>query len=188
MSRRQETERALKEALLRLLEHRSAEAISVRDIASEAGVNHGLIHHYFGSKDGLIRAVASEISTDVYKSYSEYPSAATFFQLMRERPALAAAVARLCLDGPKDLLEQAAPPEFHLDKAIERINAAAENLPVAKAVDPYVLNGALAAAMLGWFAFKPLLELGYKLPDDADDQLVKLLTVLDQLLDAGVNS
>jgi AcrR family transcriptional regulator len=188
MSRRQETERALKEALLRLLEHRSAEAISVRDIASEAGVNHGLIHHYFGSKDGLIRAVAAEISSDVYKSYSEYPSAATFFQLLRERPALATAVARLCLDGPKDLLEQAAPPEYHLDRAIERIQALAERLPFAREVDGYVLNGVLAAAMLGWFAFKPLLELGYRIPEDADDQLVKLLTLLDQLLDGSVAS
>lgn len=188
MSRRQETERALKEALLRLLEHRSAEAISVRDIASEAGVNHGLIHHYFGSKEGLIRAVAGEISSDVYKSYTDYPSAATFFQLMRERPALAAAVARLSLDGPKDLLEQAAPPDFHLDKTIERIQALTDKFPPAKEIDGYVLNGFLAAAMLGWFAFKPLLELGYRLPDDADDQLAKLLAMLDQLLDGSVAS
>jgi len=188
MSRRQETERALKEALLRLLEHRSAEAISVRDIASEAGVNHGLIHHYFGSKEGLIRAVASEISSDLYKSYSEYPSAATFYSLMRERPALAAAVARLCLDGPKDLLEQAAPPEFHLEKAIERIQAFSGRFPVVSEIDGYVLNAFLASALLGWFAFRPLLELGYKIPDDADDQVAKLLAMLDQLLDGSLNA
>lgn len=188
MSRRHETERALKEALLRLLEHRSAEAISVRDIAAEAGVNHGLIHHYFGSKEGLIRAVAKEISAEVYESYSEYPSAAEFFALLRARPALAAAVARLALDGPTDLLEQAAPPDFHLDKAIARLQSLAERVPIVGQVDGYVVNGMLAAAMLGWFAFKPLLELGYRIPEDADDQLARLLQMLDQLLDGSLSS
>lgn len=186
MSRRQETERALKEALLRLLEHRSAEAISVRDIAGEAGVNHGLIHHYFGSKEGLIRAVANEISTDVYESYTEYPSAADFFALLRARPALAAAVARLALDGPADLLEQASPPDFHLDRAVARLEAFAARYPIAGGVDPHVINGFFAAAMLGWFAFKPLLELGYRIPDDADDQLATLLEMLDRLLDGSL--
>ena len=29
---------------------------TVREIARRAGVNHGLVHHYFGSKEQLLRA------------------------------------------------------------------------------------------------------------------------------------
>ena len=32
-------------------------AVSVRDIAEAAGVNHGLVHRHFGSKDAVLRAV-----------------------------------------------------------------------------------------------------------------------------------
>ena len=31
-------------------------SMSVRALADRAGVNHGLVHHYFGGKDGLLRA------------------------------------------------------------------------------------------------------------------------------------
>jgi AcrR family transcriptional regulator len=31
-------------------------ALSVRGVAERAGVNHGLVHHYFGGKDGLMQA------------------------------------------------------------------------------------------------------------------------------------
>lgn len=31
-------------------------SMSVRAIADRAGVNHGLVHHYFGGKEGLLRA------------------------------------------------------------------------------------------------------------------------------------
>ncbi len=37
--------------------------MSVRDIAMRAGVNHGLVHTYFGSKDSLLTATFGEIST-----------------------------------------------------------------------------------------------------------------------------
>ncbi|MFN8020279.1 MAG: TetR family transcriptional regulator [Acidimicrobiales bacterium] len=37
-------------------------AMSVRDIAARAGVNHGLVHTYFGSKDGLLAAAFDEIN------------------------------------------------------------------------------------------------------------------------------
>lgn len=45
-------------AAIRLMAQRSPQAISGRELAQEAGVNYGLIHHYFGSKDAVFtRAV-----------------------------------------------------------------------------------------------------------------------------------
>jgi len=46
-----------------LLKHGYAQS-TVKRIAAEAGMNHGLIHHYFGSKDGMWEAlVAGEAET-----------------------------------------------------------------------------------------------------------------------------
>lgn len=36
--------------------------ITVREVAARAGINHGLVHRYFGTKDTLITAVIDEIS------------------------------------------------------------------------------------------------------------------------------
>ena len=48
-------EQALVAAAAELLGEVGPRAITVRDIAAQAGVNHGLVHHYFGGKDGLLR-------------------------------------------------------------------------------------------------------------------------------------
>ncbi|NDE60146.1 MAG: TetR family transcriptional regulator, partial [Acidimicrobiia bacterium] len=37
---------------------------TVREIARRAGVNHGLVHHYFGSKEGLLRAAMIALLED----------------------------------------------------------------------------------------------------------------------------
>lgn len=46
------------EATRRCLLERGHAACSVKAIAELAGVNHGLVHHHFGSKEGLLVAVA----------------------------------------------------------------------------------------------------------------------------------
>jgi AcrR family transcriptional regulator len=51
------SERALVDAASTLFEELGPNAVSVRAIAERAGVNHGLVHHYFGSKAGLVQAV-----------------------------------------------------------------------------------------------------------------------------------
>ena len=62
---RAEVERALVAAAATLFGARGPAAVSVRDIATEAGVNHGLVHRYFGSKDGLLGAVLDTLAADV---------------------------------------------------------------------------------------------------------------------------
>ena len=42
-------------------------AVSVRDIAQKAGVNHGQIHHYFGGKRGLLEAAIRELARGHYE-------------------------------------------------------------------------------------------------------------------------
>jgi AcrR family transcriptional regulator len=49
-----ETEQALLDAAERLLVEVGATGITTRQVAKEAGVNHGLVHYYFGSVEQLL--------------------------------------------------------------------------------------------------------------------------------------
>lgn len=44
----------------RVLSERGYDATTVKEVAREAGVNQGLVHYYFGSKDALLLAVIEE--------------------------------------------------------------------------------------------------------------------------------
>jgi AcrR family transcriptional regulator len=54
---------ALVDAARELFVEHGPNAVSLRDVAKRAGVNHGLIHHYIGTREDLLRLVFS-VSTD----------------------------------------------------------------------------------------------------------------------------
>ncbi len=58
---RQDSEAKLIAAAAELLGETGPRAMSVRAVADRAGVNHGLVHHYFGGKDGLLRAAMKQL-------------------------------------------------------------------------------------------------------------------------------
>lgn len=58
------SEDALVRAAADLFEDVGPHAVSVRAIAERAGVNHGLVHHYFGSKSGLVQAVLERLADE----------------------------------------------------------------------------------------------------------------------------
>jgi TetR/AcrR family transcriptional regulator, repressor for neighboring sulfatase len=170
-------------SLVELLKTRSAEAISVRDVAAAAGVNHGLVHRYFGSKQGLIDAAVEQLSAEVHRGRPDRAAmSAASFAYLRAHPELARIVARACLDGPPALLARAAPPPARLEAIVAPIRAALSRAG-ADHVDAHLLNALASAALLGWFVFQPLLAKGFGLPPDADDQLAQLLELLDRLVE-----
>ena len=57
VSKSERTKLRIQQAAARLFASRSFETVSTRAIAKEAGVDAALIHHYFGSKEGLFQAV-----------------------------------------------------------------------------------------------------------------------------------
>jgi TetR/AcrR family transcriptional regulator, repressor for neighboring sulfatase len=71
--------------------------MSVRDIARRAGVNHGLVHTYFGSKEALLtaafEAIISRAAADVDEAGFPPPDLA-----FRRRGEVAKAIARVMLD------------------------------------------------------------------------------------------
>lgn len=60
----QEVRAALLDAATELFGARGPSHVTIREIAAEAGVNHGLVHHYFGSKDALLAAVLDRLATE----------------------------------------------------------------------------------------------------------------------------
>ena len=68
---RELSEQRLIEATIFLLKTHTASDISIRQIAHEADVNHGLVHSYFGSKSGLLVAVADQLTTDLITTLNQ---------------------------------------------------------------------------------------------------------------------
>ena len=56
---------AVLSAARKLFAERGYAAVSVRDIAAAANINHGLIHRHFGSKDRILHAVLQGMFSDV---------------------------------------------------------------------------------------------------------------------------
>jgi len=173
------TKEALIAAFLRLVAERGVSAVSVRDVAAAAGVNHGLVHRHFGSKDGLVRAALARSAERVHADARPGLSARSF-AVLRENPLLPVVVARTCLDGPRDLLKLAAPPPARLAELVAPMRRLLAALGLD--VDAHVANALGSAALLGWFVFRPLFEKGYGLPKKADKEVERLVAALDRLL------
>jgi AcrR family transcriptional regulator len=56
---------ALLDAATEIVTETGSPNITVREVAARAGINHGLVHRYFGTKDTLIDSVIDEISATV---------------------------------------------------------------------------------------------------------------------------
>ena len=95
MSKRRAAMDALIEATIELLGERSPTDVPVKAIAAHAGVNHGLVHHYFGSKDELVRAAIRRGSARLYDGQPAELRAGYTFRFLRERPGLVRALARI---------------------------------------------------------------------------------------------
>ncbi len=62
---------ALIKTATRLFAQQGPAVVGVREIAKQAGVNHGLIHRHFGSKDGLLKAVMQHLSESAIADLGE---------------------------------------------------------------------------------------------------------------------
>jgi len=73
---------ALIESGTQLFAKRGLAAVSVRDVAKAARVNHGLVHRHFGSKAGLVRAVMAQLSDDIERTLGPVVDNESFAELM----------------------------------------------------------------------------------------------------------
>lgn len=102
--------KAVIEAATDLFSEKAPSRVSIREIASKAGVNHGLIHRHFGSKQNLIAAVVSNIDKQIRLETSSGNSFSDSFKLASKAairdPRVWRIPARLIMDGEGALLHQ----------------------------------------------------------------------------------
>ena len=151
---------AVKEALIKaaceMLAENGPNTMSVRNVATRAGVNHGQVHHYFGGKQGLIEAAIAQLAQEHYEHAHQraagnpIPPPLT----LGEDAQYLRAVVRLVLDGDIATATQeisagiSIPVEVrqHLTK-----NYAKDQVPT----DVKARIAATVALELGWAALEP---------------------------------
>jgi AcrR family transcriptional regulator len=81
---RASAEDALLDAAERLLRERGHAAITTRALAEEAGVNHGLVHYYFGSNENLLLSTLERFTSRLIARQRElYESDMSFTEKWR---------------------------------------------------------------------------------------------------------
>jgi AcrR family transcriptional regulator len=169
------------DAAARLLAARPPAAVSVRDIAEEAGVNHGLVHRYFGSKDALVRAALrsrAAASMDQFAGADGVPEL-----LIRLRQAAAdphsgwRLLAHCLLDGYGEEIAQGEFP--WIARFVDNFAEAQQDGVVRDDLDPADIARLMLAAMLGWLQFHEYIAASTHVPKgDALDELAATLAVL----------
>jgi AcrR family transcriptional regulator len=150
------TEAALQTAALDLLERNGVLAgLNLREVADEAGVNRGLVYHYFGTRRDLLR---SALRRDVEQRLADFapglelPAAARYERLLRtaldHRQAMILALL-LVLDGDKAvrMIPDADVVHDRLDRDIDE-----GELPPD--VDTTALHAAVASLVYGYTALR----------------------------------
>ncbi|MDI9948505.1 TetR/AcrR family transcriptional regulator [Rhodococcus sp. IEGM 1305] len=185
---REDTENELLDATLRLLERDGVLAgITLREVAQEAGVNHGQIYQYFGSRQMLLRAAISRLvdqnrlDPDEHWSLPFSDRRRVMWQRARQHPDFVKLEALLALDGD---------PDFTLFPLLDRTRAALDRdkdtgaLP--QGADGEVMHALTAATYLGYGIFRDTIarDLGISL-DELDERAG---AVFDQILDGLQNA
>lgn len=153
---RQETEADLLAAARRLLERDGVLAgINLREVAAEAGVNHGQIYQYFGTRQSLLRAAAADLverRTAEHDGHWDLPfreRRQAMFRYRLEEPELVRLEALLALDGDDDFSPL---PRFEQTRQSLQRDIDEGALPVeADAVAAHVMT---AAAQMGYAIFR----------------------------------
>jgi AcrR family transcriptional regulator len=166
---------ALLDAAGRQLADRGVAGVSVRSVAAAAGVNHGLVHRHFGSKDALVGAVLDDLAARIADHAAADPDWPLGTPDDEVLDRFWRVLARSILDG-----DAAAQQRHHPTMAalVARLRArglddGAARLAAAQA----------AAATLGWLLFEPFLEAATGLdPTAREANRAAMRAAVDRLL------
>lgn len=159
---------AVQRAAAELFAERGFAATSSREIAERAGVNYGLIHRHFGSREELIRTVMTRMAVEFRAAFeSAVASGESPFQAASEHPAYARALARAALDG-LDVTELQT--ENPLIGNVMSLLASTRGDGVL-ANDDRIAVAMLSVSVLGWAVFGPFVRDAVQL-NDVDDSEV----------------
>jgi AcrR family transcriptional regulator len=185
---RDEVVAALVDAAGRELAAKGAAGVSVRAVAAAAGVNHGLVHRHFGSKDALVAAVLDDLAGRMAtraEADPAWPFGASGGGLAGDDELLDRfwrILARTILDGGDPAALQRHHPyvEAFVARLCER------GLPEGRARLVAAQSVALA---LGWLLYEPFLEVAAGLdPADRPARRRALSAVASDMIRRGSGS
>lgn len=146
-----------------LFAERGPAATSIRDIAAKAGVNHGLIHRHFGSKDRLIGAVLDHLGAQLADMLAA-GAAGSEVEAAIDRQLRV--IARASLDGyPAGQLQTRFP---NVSDLIEQMRARYSTEHAARLAVAHI-----NALQLGWRLFGDFLRASAGLDDLTDEELAQ---------------
>ena len=156
-------------AARRLFAERAIEAVSIRDIAAEAGVSHGLIQQYFGTREKLVAGIIKREIDAVMDSQQPVMVSSAGDELALLRGALKAGaerfrdfammITRAELAGlePEKMLDPAfSTPAMHLASTIAAMQARCPDGDTPP-MDPKLASAYVNAALFGFGAMAPWL-------------------------------
>jgi TetR/AcrR family transcriptional regulator, repressor for neighboring sulfatase len=172
------TRQAILSAARELFAAHGVDGVSVRQIAAKAGVNHALVHRYFGAKDEMVAAIL--LAEGQRMSALGRPEADPGTSLAALREVLLHALSegrtslllmlRAEMDGmaPERLLEgEPLRPLVLLQAWL------AENAPEGSRLDTKALTMVVGAAMMGLVSCRSLLAAGAGAGAEDEDELLR---------------
>lgn len=170
---RQNVEAKLIQSACALLAERGPRAVSIRDIATHAGVNHGQIHHYFGGKKGLITAAIRHMANEhaehaIQRGLDEH-DAPPPLSLGKDKQYIMSVI-RTVLDGELELAtieieDDISVPRHVLEKLTKQLGYRKPTLEIKSAM------AASLSIELAWAALAPYI---LKMIDAKPDQVAKI--------------
>lgn len=151
--------------------------LSVRHVAENAGVNHGLVHHYFGGKRGLLEAAMTRLveeHANFAKAVSVGETVPPVF-ILKQDPRYLKAVVRAVLDDEMDLATielrlGVSVPNSVLHHLFRLIGDKRPNAEIQAMV-------ALAMAMeMGWAALEPFLFAATEVEPVEEAEIIRHVT------------
>ncbi len=188
--RKRDREQTIKQILAsaeELLNRKGPDGFGLAELGREAGVSFGLIHHYFGSKEGLLKAVLRRtlkgMGRDIRKlqedgSYldPEIPSVVVMFDTFAERPGVSRMVAWGLLTGLLDADDLATEFSADRDAAAQILKALREGAPNPSSPEESAMNLALLiSAILGFNLLRPVMSAAFGWTDSNDNEFRDLL-------------
>jgi AcrR family transcriptional regulator len=150
------TESALQRAALLLLERNGILAgLNLRQVAEEAGVNRGLVYHYFGSRRDLLRAALRSNVSERLNDFAPGRGLAApsryerFFRTMLSHREAAVLATLLVLDGDRGvrMIPNPAGTRGRLRRDVEEGNLPAD-------VDTDAVHAAFASMIYGYMVLR----------------------------------
>jgi AcrR family transcriptional regulator len=164
-------------------------AVSIRDIAKQAGVTHGLVHHYFGTKEQLVQEVITAAISSGADVLAGNPIAATpdSLDVMRrvvrhfltEGRTTALLLARAELTGFEPEKMRPAGVVSSVEMMARRFaELEGETEPERRVFDPALLSVFIAAAMFGLITMHSWLMSAAGLdPEDYERRLDEIVDI-----------